>query len=245
MNSQYTGPGGGNGTAYGVDGEGALTAANVDDMASRSMPLCMRQLHRGLQRDHKLKHQGRLQYGLFLKGAGMTLEEHTLFFQREFTRIMSSEQFNKQYAYSIRHTHGKEGKRASYTPYNCVKIIMGNPPQGGAEHHGCPYRHYDDASLGALLGQLKIGSAFDRDAIMSHKRDGNFQLACARHFEAAHPGAASLGGTVNLDGVGNHPNAWFSSSVSYHNAKSGKAGGGATTTTGGGTNAVKAEGTGV
>jgi DNA primase large subunit len=245
MNSQYTGPGGGNGTAYGVDGEGALTAANVDDMASRSMPLCMKQLHRGLQRDHKLKHQGRLQYGLFLKGAGMTLEEHTLFFQREFTRIMTSEQFNKQYAYSIRHTHGKEGKRASYTPYNCVKIIMGNPPQGGAEHHGCPYRHYDDASLGALLGQLKIGSAIDRDAIMSHKRDGNFQLACARHFEAAHPGAASLGGAVNLDGVGNHPNAWFSSSVSYHNAKSGKAGGGAPTTTGGGTNAVKAEGAGV
>ena len=49
----------------------------------------------------------------------------------------------------------------------------------------------------------------------------------------------------NLDGVGNHPNAWFSSSVSYHNAKSGKAGGGVTTTTGGGTNAVKAEGAGV
>jgi hypothetical protein len=50
---------------------------------------------------------------------------------------------------------------------------------------------------------------------------------------------------VNLDGVGNHPNAWFSSSVSYHNAKSGKAGGGAMTMTGGGMNAVKAEGAGV
>ena len=80
---------------------------------------------------------------------------------------------------------------------------------------------------------------------MSHKRDGNFQLACARHFEAAHPGASSLGGAVNLDGVGNHPDAWFSSSVSYRNTKSGKAGGGVTTTTGGGTNAVKAEGAGI
>ncbi|KAL3822623.1 hypothetical protein ACHAXA_006408 [Cyclostephanos tholiformis] len=158
MNSQYTGPGGGGtGTAYGIDGEGTLTAANVDDMAARSMPLCMKQLHRGLQRDHKLKHQGRLQYGLFLKGAGMTLEEHTLYFQREFTRIMTGEQFNKQYAYSIRHTHGKEGKRASYTPYNCTRIILGNPPQSGAEHHGCPFRHYDDASLSAS------GTAQDRE----------------------------------------------------------------------------------
>jgi hypothetical protein len=30
--------------------------------------------------------------------------------------------------------------------------------------------------------------------------------------------AASARG-VNLDGVGNHPNAWFAGSVSYHNAK--------------------------
>ena len=26
---------------------------------------------------------------------------------------------------------------------------------------------------------------------------------------------------INLDGVGNHPNAWFSASVQYHNAKNG------------------------
>ena len=71
---------------------------------------------------------------------------------------------------------------------------------------------------------------------MAHKRDGNFQLAYSKHFEAVHPGATSLE-RVNLDGVGNHPNAWFSASVSYHNAKSGK--GGATV---GGTNVVKAEG---
>jgi DNA primase large subunit len=236
MNSQYTGPGGGmgnNGIVYGIDGEMSLTASNVDEMANRSMPLCMKQLHRGLQRDHKLKHQGRLQYGLFLKGAGMSLEEHTLFFQREFTRIMTGEQFNKQYAYSIRHTHGKEGKRATYTPYNCTRIILGNPPQNAAEHHGCPYRHYDDASLSALLGQLKVGNAADRDAIMAHKRDGNFQLACTRHFDAVHPGATTLEG-VSLDGVGNHPNAWFSASVSYHAARSKK--------DGGGSSAVKAEG---
>ncbi len=39
-----------------------------------------RMLHRSLQHDHKLKHQGWLQYGLFLKGVGLTLKEQTPFF---------------------------------------------------------------------------------------------------------------------------------------------------------------------
>jgi len=165
-----------------VDGEHALTAAMVDAMADQSMPLCRQQLHQGLKRDHKLKHQGRLQFGLFLKGAGMSLEVHTLFFQRDFTRIMTSEQFNKSYSYIIRHMHGKEGKRASYTPYNCLKIILGNPPQSGVEHHGCPYKHYDEQNLSALLTKLKIESVAERDTIMAHMKDGNSQLACAKHF---------------------------------------------------------------
>ncbi len=218
MNLQYTGPGGGDATAYGFDGKGALMASNGNKIAVQSMPLCM-----SLQQDHKLKHQGRLQYGLFLKGAGMTLEEHTLFFQREFMRIMMVEQFSKQYAYSIWHIQDKERNRASYTPCNCMKIIMGNPPQDGAKQHECPYRHYGNASLGMLLGQLKIGGTVDRDVIVSHKRDRHYQLACARHFKAVHPGATLFGGMVNLNGVGNHLNAWFTASVSYHNAMSGKA----------------------
>lgn len=220
MNSQYTGPGAPSAVTD-ANGENVVTAATVDALAAQSMPLCMQQLHAGLKRDHKLKHQGRLQYGLFLKGTGMSMEEHMLYFQREFTRIITSEQFNKQYAYNIRHTHGKEGKRASYTPYNCTKIILGNPPQAAVEHHGCPYKHYDDQNLSALLTKLKIGQVSDRDAIMSLKKDGNFQLACAKHFEVTHPGAATIAEGVNLDGVGNHPNAWFSASVSYHNAMSG------------------------
>jgi DNA primase large subunit len=110
MNLQYTGPGGGNATAYGMDGKGMLTALNCDDMAMRSMTLCTRMPHRGLQRDHKLKHQGRLQYGLLLKGAGMTLKEHTLSFQREFTGIMISERLSKQYTHSTQQTTGRRGR---------------------------------------------------------------------------------------------------------------------------------------
>lgn len=214
MNSQYTGPT----HLTSIENGEAFTAATVDANA-RSMPLCMSQLHSGLKRDHKLKHQGRLQYGLFLKGAGMTMEEHTAFFQREFTKIMTGEQFNKQYGYNIRHMHGKEGKRASYTPYNCMKIVMGSPP-GAGEHHGCPFKHYDDENLSALLGKLKIGGVAEREAILKLKREGNPNLACAKHFEVVHGGADRVEG-VSLEGVGNHPNAWFTASRKYWEAKEG------------------------
>ena len=209
MNAQNTGQ-----KTYSNEATGDydLTAATVDSMTG-NMPLCMSQLHTGLKRDHKLKHWGRLQYGLFLKGAGMSMEESLLFFQKEFSKIMTAEQFQKNYSYNVRHMYGKEGKRASYTPYNCKKVILGQAPQGG-DHHGCPYRHYDEQHLASVLQKMNIGSAVDRGEILKLKRSNNFQLACLKHFEVMHPSAASHP-DVDLDNVGNHPNAWFSASASY------------------------------
>jgi DNA primase large subunit len=217
MNSQYTGLGGGNTTAYGINGKGALMALNVDNMATGSMLLCMRMLHCGLQQDHMLKHQGQLQYSLFLKGAGMSLEEYTLFFQQDFTRIMTLGAI--QQAVCVFHTAhpqqgGEEGK------LHALQLCEDNNGQPAPGQCRAPY---NNTSLGVLLGQLKIGRAVGREVIMSHKRDGHYQLVCMRHFEMVHPSAALLGGMMNLDGVGNHPNTWFTALVLYHNAMSGKA----------------------
>jgi DNA primase large subunit len=198
-------------------GENEINSMNIDSLSAH-MPLCMSQIHSSLKRDHKLKHWGRLQYGLFLKGAGMSMEESLAFFQREFTRIMTAEQFHKNYSYNIRHMYGKEGKRASYTPYNCQKIILGQAPQSG-ESHGCPYRHYDDQHLATLLQKLSIGTPADRGEILRLKRGHNYQLACLKHFEVVHPAATSMP-NFTMENVGNHPNAWFSASVSYHSDKS-------------------------
>ncbi|CAN0276721.1 unnamed protein product, partial [Hapterophycus canaliculatus] len=129
-----------------------------------------------------------------------------------FTKIMGVDQFQKQYAYNVRHMYGKEGKRTNYTPYSCLKIIMGNPPAAG-DHHGCPYRHYDEDHLSNLLSQVRIGGA-DKDAILRQVKSKNYQLACQRHFEITHKGHESTG--VSTDGVGNHPNAWMHASMEFH-----------------------------
>jgi len=206
-----------------LQGSQTLNAANVLHY-KENMPLCMRQLQTGMQQDKKLKHWGRLQYGLFLKGAGLSMEDALAFFQKHFTTV-TGEQFQKQYSYNIRHMYGKEGKRASYTPYPCSKIILGNAPAAG-DHHGCPYKHYDNDHLESLLRQLKIGSSQDRASIMALKKSNQYQLACQKHFEVMHPNAGTTDG-VSLDNVGNHPNAWFRASVAYKEAKSGATAAGA------------------
>lgn len=66
MNKQYIGKDFSKGSHSGTE---KLTADQVNLAAEHHMPLCMRNLHMALTREHKLKHWGRLQYGLFLKGA--------------------------------------------------------------------------------------------------------------------------------------------------------------------------------
>lgn len=116
----------------------------------------MRHLHESLKQYHHLRHYGRLQYVLFLKGIGLPLEENLKMWRMEFSRgsipvdkvkklidilfcfvlkISMFLKFEKEYAYNIRHSYGKEGKRTSYTPYSCLKIITSHLP-GNNEHHG-------------------------------------------------------------------------------------------------------------
>ena len=66
-----------------------------------SFPLCMRFLHEALRNSHHLRHGGRLQYGLFLKGIGVTLQDAMRFWRDEFTKLMDVDKVTINFAYIV------------------------------------------------------------------------------------------------------------------------------------------------
>lgn len=128
-----------------TDTKAVVPIESLDSLSLKSYPLCMRQLHEQLRMAHHLKHGGRLQYGLFLKGIGVTLEDSLRFWREEFTKIMDLDKFEKQYAYNVRYNYGKEGSKKNYSPFSCLRII--NETVGPGDCHGCPYRHCDVSNL--------------------------------------------------------------------------------------------------
>ncbi|XP_062149819.1 probable DNA primase large subunit [Alnus glutinosa] len=178
-----------------------ISIRDIDQIAMSSFPLCMRHLFDKLKEDHHLKHGGRMQLGLFLKGVGLKLDDALAFWKAEFSQKVGAERFDKEYAYSIRHNYGREGKRTDYTPYSCQKIICSAP--GVGDHHGCPYRHFSEENLRAALGKMRVNSKAIED-VMDKVRSRHYQLACTLTFEAIH-------GTSCDAGI-NHPNQYFSES---------------------------------
>lgn len=183
-----------------------LKLANLEEEVNRSYPICMRNLHEGLKKDHHLKHYGRLQYGLFLKAAGLSLDEAMLFWRSEFTKKMDLDKFEKGYAYNVRHSYGKEGKRADYTPYSCMKIITTNQP-GPGDFHGCPFKHSDLDMLKRRLQNYKIPTDSTSEILELVKKQ-HFQIACSRYFEVTH----KLPNGVTMI---NHPNQYFDESKKF------------------------------
>jgi len=164
---------------YSISVDNNLTHQDIP-LVSKYFPLCMKHLQNQLQIEGHLRHGGRMQYGLFLKGIGLSLDESLKFWKKAFTKI-SEDQFNKSYAYNIRHNYGKEGKHTDYSPYSCVKIIMTNPPSVG-DHHGCPFRHASLDTLSKMLKQAGIKENRIPD-ICSYVKEGHYQLACTRMLQ--------------------------------------------------------------
>ncbi|KAI3363125.1 hypothetical protein L3Q82_011777 [Scortum barcoo] len=184
---------------------GKISLEQIDsgrvELSGKSFPLCMRQLHQSLRENHHLRHGGRMQYGLFLKGIGLSLEQALQFWRSEFIRgKVDADKFDKAYAYGIRHMFGKEGKRADYTPYSCMKVILSNAPSQG-DHHGCPFRHSDPELLKQKLQFYKV-SPSGISQILELVKGMHYQLACQKYFELTH----------NIEDANfslNHPNQYF------------------------------------
>jgi DNA primase large subunit len=88
-----------------------ISLADLDFYSRKSFPPCMKSLITAFRNKHHLKHFGRLQLGLFIKGLGLSMDEAYTFWKKEFTKKMDTDKFEKQYGYNIRHMFGKEGKK--------------------------------------------------------------------------------------------------------------------------------------
>ncbi|KAF8636647.1 hypothetical protein AX17_003455 [Amanita inopinata Kibby_2008] len=182
---------------------GEIKAEMVDDLARHHFPMCMRTLHESLRQDCHLKHFGRLQYGLFLKVLGLTIEEAIAFWRKAFNKT-TDDKFNKEYKYNIRHSYGLEGKRANY-------------PAKSPSEPGCPYRQFTRENLSTALLQLYASQGLrsaDIPEIMATVKGGHYHVACTRVFELTH----AARGVKRGDGVGDgesvtHPNQYAARSI--------------------------------
>ena len=150
-----------------------------------------------------------------MQGLGITLEDALEFWRLAFSKKVSGDKFQKEYAYNIRHNYGKEGKRTSYTPYSCMQIIS-NAPGSANEHHGCPFRHFSEMSLRSKLLSRNVATA-GIDEIIKLVNGQHFQIACQKYFQITHG---------NLDNPRvNHPNAYVVESMKFYKDEVGLASG--------------------
>ncbi|KAH8152560.1 uncharacterized protein LAJ45_03401 [Morchella importuna] len=197
-----------------------ITAGSIDGLV-QYMPLCMRHLHTTLRRDKHLKHFGRYQYNLFLKGIGLSVEESLIFWRQSFS-LMTDDQFTKEYRYNIRHAYGLQGTGRNYKPLSCQQILTERAPTAG-QAHGCPYRHF---SVDNLIASLNAAGIHDRDLLKGVKTDveaTKFHIACNRVFEHAHARELkkeSETGSARFKETIIHPNEYFTRSFMLRNPDS-------------------------
>lgn len=197
-----------------------LSLSNFNLLVGRSIPPCMRVAIESMRPSEgsrsggrHLKNTGRNQLAPFLRTAGMTMDESLQWWRAEFTRggQMDSDKFDKNYTYNIKWVYGKAGRMKEAAPMSCSTIINLEYPSHD-QTHGCPFKVFDEAKITNLLrGWLtKAGLPIDtnegRIKEIARKAAGQsheYQIACVDWFTLIHEGHSG-------DGVGNHPNTYFS-----------------------------------
>ncbi|XP_071554134.1 DNA primase large subunit-like isoform X2 [Temnothorax nylanderi] len=176
----------------------------LDTLAETSYPLCMRVLHRALKKNHHLTHGGRIQYGLFLKGIGISFSDSMTFWKDELTKKMDEAEFNKEHRYNVRFLFGMEGSRRDYQPYACQKIMESTI--GPRDNHGCPFKYMLHDILEDELTDCGF-NALERSTIMKLSKDGQYSAACNKCYEIKHD--------CFNDTLFKHPNIYFNESVKH------------------------------
>ena len=132
-----------------VKNEHKLTMRNIDKLWKRVYPPCMMHLTEKLKQNNHLRHDGRRQLWLFLKGCGMTVQDNKEYFHKYFASKVSGSEL-KSHMYNIEHAYGLVGHKQQERPKNCRNIITGTAPKKD-EHHGCPFGHWRNDDLKEYL----------------------------------------------------------------------------------------------
>jgi DNA primase large subunit len=152
-----------------AEAEGCMALSELPEAMEASAPLCMRSSYGVLKKDHHLKHNARLQFGLFLKGIGLTLPDALVFWKSEFMKGgKTGEEFEKQYTYNFKHQYGQAGARRNYQPHACGKVIGAALDSSGAT--GCPFRKLKAADLEKALGKMSLKKDAVTAAVSSFQR---------------------------------------------------------------------------
>lgn len=190
--SGYEGP------SHDVDG---INAGTIDAL-SQHFPLCMKTMHRMLKIKGHAKHNTRWQYGLFLKGIGLSVEESLKFWKKAFT-TMSAEAFDKEHRYNIRHHYGLVGGRRNYKPNGCADLQKSDH-KGPDETHGCPFKYLTPDKLAqSLRDNMKLSDDGVNEALQ-YTASRNYCLACTSVYKHTHPNDKE----DYADGI-RHPNLYF------------------------------------
>ncbi|XP_063235291.1 uncharacterized protein LOC134538162 [Bacillus rossius redtenbacheri] len=167
----------------------ALRACDVD-AESAFFPPCARHLHGRLRATHRLPHEARRRYTLFLKAAGVPVDQALLFWREEYSRprdgcsgcAHSWQRDARRYTYGIRHTYGLEGGRYDYGTPACHAIQRATLTPLSEE--GCPFKHFEDSKLKKCLHENIACDVPTMNTILALRKRNKPTEACAAYLSA-------------------------------------------------------------
>nr|XP_026498497.1 DNA primase large subunit-like [Vanessa tameamea] len=162
--------------------ENNILTSNEVDNCSKNFPPCMLNFHQSLRNKHRLSHNQRFSYSLFLKDIGMPVEEAVKFWRNEYQQVPNGKHKcchswkndEKKFIYGIRHLYGLEGGKKNYSSGNCLRL------QGFTEG-SCPFKTFDSEAILHLLDIKKTDSSWSQMKKLQEQHQ--YTCACKLYFQ--------------------------------------------------------------
>ena len=168
----------------GADGaSAAVTLEDLPSAAKASFPLCAKNLFDAVKREHHLRHEGRRQLQLYMKGIGLSLEEAMLFWKTEFCKKIPAEKFEKEYGRKFQRLR-QGGQARGLHAAHVHEVHLRQPRRGRA-----PRLPIQDVRRGVSDRRARR-PADSREQGARHRAEGESRTTTLHHvptnFEAVH-----------------------------------------------------------